>query len=110
MAVCPLTALRCCGPRRLARPRMAAVRAGRPALRACRRLGLPSDPDQQKSVDSELASLAALGLDPVTVEGDYRCALGRCSHGPGPISRGRQPVYPRRHADAPASLAVSGMW
>lgn len=39
-----------------------AVRAGGSALRACRRLGVPMDQDQQKS--PELASLAALGLDP----------------------------------------------
>jgi hypothetical protein len=71
---------------------IAAVQDGGSAVRACRRLGLPIDPDQQKSADGQLASLAALGLDSVTVEGDYLCPHGRCGRRAHADQHGRQPV------------------
>jgi hypothetical protein len=69
-----------------------AVQTGSSALRACRRLGLPIDSDQQKSPGSELASLAALGLESVTIAGDYLCPHGRCTRRAQADQQGRPPT------------------
>ncbi|WP_327365950.1 hypothetical protein [Streptomyces sp. NBC_01217] len=67
-----------------------AVRDGEPAAAVCRRLGYSTRTDPDKHA-GDMVGLDDFGLDPVQVEGDYRCPAGRCSRRAHPDERGREP-------------------
>lgn len=67
-----------------------AVREGEPAAAVCRQLGYSTRTDPDKTA-GDLVGLDGFGLDPVRVEGDYRCPAGRCSRRARPDESGREP-------------------
>ncbi|PRY37411.1 hypothetical protein [Umezawaea tangerina] len=67
-----------------------AVRDGAGAAGVCRDLGYDADPAPTKSAD--LPVLDDFGLDPVRVEGTYRCPHQRCFRRAHADERGREPV------------------
>jgi hypothetical protein len=65
------------------------VRDGTPAAQVCRDLGYEASPPPTKS--SGLPVLADFGLDPVQVQGRYRCPHQACPRRAQPDERGREP-------------------